>query len=345
MEEPSFEQEFYFQWHITERCNLRCKHCYHDTYSSENELVSDELVMVVHEIEKALTAWNKTGSISLTGGEPFLRRADLYMIMDLLDKSPPIGYYDVLTNGSLIDENDISKLKDHKKLRRIQLSLEAPNQALNDRIRDKNAYDTSIKAIRKLKRAEFSVAIMMTLSRLNMDYIDDIVGTLIQEKVDTLSVERFIPEGKGAELSEYTLTQEDAKEAFKHLYEIGVQEKRLRILMYRPLFALIDPEDSSVGAICSVGINALTIMHDGTLLPCRRLPIPIGHILRSGIFKAWYDSELLWLIRDAESYVGECGSCELLSACRGCRAMAYRIYGDYLANDPHCWKGEVACLD
>lgn len=37
--------EFYFQWHITEKCNLRCRHCYHDNYTSTNELNSDGLII------------------------------------------------------------------------------------------------------------------------------------------------------------------------------------------------------------------------------------------------------------------------------------------------------------
>ena len=48
--------------------------------------------------------------------------------------------------------------------------------------------------------------------------------------------------------------------------------------MYRPLFCLIAPDDVHVGAMCSVGINALTVLHDGTIYPCRRLPIPLGNI-------------------------------------------------------------------
>ena len=27
-EELNYDEEFYFQWHITNECNLRCRHCY-----------------------------------------------------------------------------------------------------------------------------------------------------------------------------------------------------------------------------------------------------------------------------------------------------------------------------
>ena len=35
-----------------------------------------------------------------------------------------------------------------------------------------------------------------------------------------------------------------------------------------------------------------------------------------------------------------CGACELVSLCRGCRAMAYHVTGDVLARDPQCWKDQ-----
>jgi radical SAM protein with 4Fe4S-binding SPASM domain len=111
-----------------------------------------------------------------------------------------------------------------------------------------------------------------------------------------------------------------------------------RILLYRPLFALLNGHDPTVGAMCSAGTNALTIMHDGTILPCRRLPIPIGNALTDSFYKVWYTSKTLWDIRNPENIKGKCSGCDLLAACRGCRALAYTVTGDYLAEDPQCWK-------
>jgi len=46
--------EFGFQWHITNRCNLRCSHCYQEDYSGSNELGLDGLIselLDLHESE------------------------------------------------------------------------------------------------------------------------------------------------------------------------------------------------------------------------------------------------------------------------------------------------------
>ena len=65
---------------------------------------------------------------------------------------------------------------------------------------------------------------------------------------------------------------------------------------------------------------------------------PIGDVLTDGLFNIWYNSELLWKIRDPKNLEGKCANCELLSQCRGCRAAAYFATGNYMAEDPQCWK-------
>ena len=42
------------------------------------------------------------------------------------------------------------------------------------------------------------------------------------------------------------------------------------------------------------------------------------------------------LLRDLEGYGGKCGVCEFLRVCGGCRARAYSLTADYLAEEPLC---------
>ncbi len=65
--------DFGFQWHITNRCNLRCTHCYQEDYSDANELSLDGLKRIANEIIGTLSKWNKRGDIAITGGEPLLK--------------------------------------------------------------------------------------------------------------------------------------------------------------------------------------------------------------------------------------------------------------------------------
>lgn len=340
MEIPAGD-EFYFQWHLTERCNQRCAHCYHDSYASSKEMGLSDLQAVFVEMEKALRAWNRVGSFSLTGGEPFMRREELFAVMSRLELSDAVGYYDILTNGALISDEDALCLRKAAKLRRVQVSLEGSSADINDSIRGQGAFGRTLAAIDLLKSYGIEVAVMMTVTRQNKGSIAEMLDLLAAHKVSTFAIERFIPEGSGAELENAMLTPEEAREVFETVYALGQAERRVRVLMYRPLFALVDSDDPTVGAMCSVGTNALTIMHDGTVYPCRRLPVPLGHVLRDGLFKIWYDSDFLWKVRDPAN-LAECAECDLVTVCRGCRAMAHFASGDCFGPDPHCWRS-VEC--
>jgi radical SAM protein with 4Fe4S-binding SPASM domain len=279
----------------------------------------------------------KKGSLSFTGGEPLIRHSELFALLNRVDTMPEFDYYDILTNGSLISADTAQELKSLQKLRRVQVSLEGASPEINDIIRGKGCYEETLNAIRKMKRMGLTVSVMTTVSRVNYNNIPALIEVLHTEGVDAFAMERLIPEGNGKSLSDQLLSQKELQQLYDDVYEIALRKSTPRILMYRPLYNLVSPEDESVGALCSVGNNALTIMPDGTVYPCRRLPIPIGNILKDGLFSIWYDSEVLWNIRNPDNLKGKCHDCEYLASCRGCRAMAYSYSGDYLAEDPQCW--------
>jgi radical SAM protein with 4Fe4S-binding SPASM domain len=289
-------------------------------------------------MEEALVKWGRWGSLSLTGGEPFVRQSELFALMRRIDQMHSFVFYDVLTNGSLVSDDVAIELKSLKRLRRVQVSLESSKPEVNDAIRGVQAFEETLRAIRTLKRHGLAVSVMTTLSRANYHDVFTLVQLLENEGVDTFSMERLIPEGRGRSLADQLLSPAELRELYEHIYEIALPGKSPRILMHRPLFNLVAPGDATVGALCSVGINALTIMPDGTVYPCRRLPIPIGNVLTDSLFSIWYDSEILWKIRNPDNIKGKCHDCVYLANCRGCRAMAYFCSGDYLAEDPLCWS-------
>jgi len=93
---------------------------------------------------------------------------------------------------------------------------------------------------------------------------------------------------------------------------------------------------------CAAGVSGLTILPDGTITPCRRMPVPIGNVKRDSLREVWATSETLKALRDKSMYQGKCGKCAKWSACRGCRAIALaysRAHGEgsYLSEDPQCF--------
>jgi radical SAM protein with 4Fe4S-binding SPASM domain len=103
----------------------------------------------------------------------------------------------------------------------------------------------------------------------------------------------------------------------------------------------IVPESGPSGG-CAAAFSGLTILPDGTITPCRRLPVPIGNVRRDSLREVWATSEVLQRLRDQGSYRGKCGTCSRWNVCRGCRAIAYAYahlqgQADYLAEDPQCF--------
>lgn len=335
--EPSMENEFYFQWHITERCNWRCKHCYHEGYSPSGELSSTQLQEVISKMEHALRAWGRKAAVSITGGEPWVRAEDVIAIINRLQENPYFSRVDLLTNGSLLDDEACEYLSSKSIVRRVQVSIEGSSAARNDAIRGIGSFEKIIASIRQLIKHNIKVGVMMTIAAYNYDDVIPTLEMLSKEGIETFALERFMPTGQSIKQREQTLSLEHVREAFSKLNSWARAHNSPRALQYRPLFCMLE-DDVHVGAMCSVGENALTILHDGTILPCRRLPLPLGNILTDNLIEIWAESPLLWQVRRPSGLNAKCGHCPDIAQCRGCRAMTYAVTGDWLAADPHCWR-------
>ena len=343
--------EFGFQWHITDRCNLRCTHCYQDDYSGSNELGLDGLKQIADEIVGTLAKWNKRGDIAITGGEPLLKK-EIFPLIHYLESADEVSSLDILSNGTLINESVAEQIRGFKKIRCVQISLDGASPESNNAIRGKGTFEKIIASIRLLRNSGIAVNIMFTLQRRNMEDIPALIDLAIAEGINTLTIERFVPVGSGDRIRGELLASEEIKKVFEYVSERATQEIKsgglTLISRSRPLWVMCNRNTDSLsadlssedvkGGICSIGLDGLCILPDATVLPCRRLPIPIGNLRNDSLLKIWHQSELLWQIADKSNLRGKCNSCEFITQCAGCRAMAYAYTGDYLAEDPQCWK-------
>ena len=330
--------EFYFQWHFLNRCNLRCAHCYQDGYCCE-DLSLDKLLEIGNQITLALKAWNMLGRISLTGGEPFLS-PHLMPLINFLEAEPRIKQFDILTNGTCITDEHITALTRSKKLHQIQISLDGATATVHDSVRGVGTFDKVLGVVKNLKRNGFLVSFMFTLMRRNKAQAVDVIEFAERCGVDAVTVERVTPCGH-SNISDI-LTATEIKNIYERITErANVARDSLTVRRLRPLWintaSLNTKPNAKIGGFCPVGLTALAILWDGTVLPCRRLEIPIGNILTDGIFKIWYDSDVLWRIRDKSNLKGKCHDCGNIERCGGCRAIAYETTGDYMGEDVQCW--------
>ncbi|HRU32441.1 MAG TPA: radical SAM/SPASM domain-containing protein, partial [bacterium] len=66
-------KDFSFQWHITDLCNLRCRHCYQDRFDKERELPVEDCERIISDMVTSLeVSGYESLSINITGGEPLI---------------------------------------------------------------------------------------------------------------------------------------------------------------------------------------------------------------------------------------------------------------------------------
>jgi AdoMet-dependent heme synthase len=87
---------------------------------------------------------------------------------------------------------------------------------------------------------------------------------------------------------------------------------------------------------CPAGTHYMGIRPNGDVTPCPYLPVFAGNLRRATLTDLWTSSELFTGIRRRSALGGRCGACEMNAQCGGCRARAYGMTGDLMAEDPLC---------
>jgi radical SAM protein with 4Fe4S-binding SPASM domain len=305
----------------------------------------DEIKAVVSETSQMLDDWSSlynmsfTKSLNITGGEPLLR-PELYEILAFV-KDQSFETY-ILTNGVLIDKKKAVLLQ-NLTVKGIQVSIEGP-QEIHDSIRGKGSFLSAIKGIRHLIDAGIIVTLNTTVSKVNAKYIMEII-----ELADTLKVQRFgfsrlVPYGRGRHLLDKMLSREEIVKLYKKIFSLT--STSLEIVTGDPIASQMSEDEPTGENVamggCAAGISGITILSDGTITPCRRMPVPIGNVKHDSIREVWVTSSVLKSLRNKSAYRGRCGTCDRWSTCRGCRAIAYAYSkacgnDNILSDDPQCF--------
>ena len=162
------KEQFYIQWHVTNLCNLRCKHCYQDDFSKKSDLDWPGLQRVSDHFLTTLREWDKTACIHLTGGEPLLK-PELFPLLKDLDQRSMVDELGIITNGLCIDQEMMRRLSGFSKLKKMKISLDGGDSETNDSIRSKGAFDKVIRNLSLIKKEdEFEILLMFTVMKKNL---------------------------------------------------------------------------------------------------------------------------------------------------------------------------------
>jgi radical SAM protein with 4Fe4S-binding SPASM domain len=334
------------QWHLTERCNYRCAHCYQEGYAGE-ELGFEELLEVLEQYRELLDRWQEErqpfpvkGQITLTGGEPFLRE-DFPDLLERLTSDPRTFRVAILTNGSFIDE-ETARWLGGLGITFVQVSLEGGRER-NDRIRGEGSHARAVEALENLVRAGVPTLISFTASRSNFREFPEVARLGHELGVSRVWADRLIPSGVGASLRDELLSPEETRELFGIMRETRAELSRrftrTEISMGRALQFLVGGGEPYR---CGAGERLITLEPDGTVLPCRRMPIRVGNVRDTRLATIYYENPLLRALRDPERVSEGCEGCAHALRCAGgLRCLSRAVTGDPFRADPGCWHAET----
>lgn len=346
------EPYFTLQWHITAKCDQHCQHCYmHDSPSYINEIKSElnynDCIRIIDNFHDVFSTWGMPTRINFTGGDPLLRE-DIYdLIKYAHNKGITIG---ILGNPNHLDYDTALSLK-NSGVSRYQLSIDGTEE-IHDLLRGrKGLFKDTIRAIHILNGVGIPSVIMFTLSRQNKEDLQKVIRIVANEKVSVFDFARIVPIGLGRSLKDNMLNPQEYAQLLLEVlntyrllhntqcYTQFGRKDHLWKLLYQDLGLLKPlPDDSeTIFGGCGIGSSILTILADGTVYACRRLPITIGNVPEESIKDIFLNSVELNKMRQERNMM-KCSKCDLLQFCRGCPAISYAIHGDYMASDPQCWK-------
>ncbi|MFZ7111194.1 MAG: radical SAM protein [Desulfatiglandales bacterium] len=330
------------QWHITERCNLKCVHCYQEQPTSD-ELSYGELCLIIEQFKALLqrqqeknNASKIRGLINVTGGEPFLHR-DFFDLLRVFAENRDYFDFGILTNGTLINDTVAHRLRELKPAF-VQVSLEG-NQNKNDAIRGSGTFDKITAALRYLTAQGIKTVVSFTAHRSNYQKFLDVARIACELGVTRVWADRLIPCGAGLSLSSQVLTTEETREFFGIMYHSYCESQKrfcnTEVFMGRALQFLVAGGEPYC---CAAGDNLVALQPNGDLYPCRRMPICVGNVLETPLVDLYAQSDLFRMLRHHE-IPSACESCAFSSKCRGgLKCLAYAIHGDPFLADPGCWR-------
>lgn len=345
------KQYFSFQWHITDMCDQRCKHCYifaEDSHIKLNSMPYENMLTVIEKCEEFCRTFDRIPYFYITGGDPVLHKDFFKLLGELKKKDYP---FTIMGNPFHLTDEVLKKIK-NLGCQKYQMSIDG-TEATHDWFRKKGSYKATLEKIAAINKAGIRSVIMTTVSGINLRQIPEIIDAVVEAGVNVFSFSRYCPTSREkAQKSnpnyisplEYRELLQICDRKFRDYEKQGCEtyfnrKDHLWTLLAYEQGEFVIPKNAEKGMIydgCNCGNCHLTITPKGDVLACRRVQNSrVASIYERNLSDIWLEE--MEQYRDYEAFK-KCSHCELLPWCRGCPAVASGADGDFYAADPQCWK-------
>ncbi|HEX3987942.1 MAG TPA: pyrroloquinoline quinone biosynthesis protein PqqE [Verrucomicrobiae bacterium] len=316
---------------LTYGCPLHCPYCSNPTdYPSGRELTTAEWKRVFEEAAKLGVL-----HVGLSGGEP-LRRADL---ADLVAAANAAGLYtNLITSAVGLQKERASRLR-KAGLDSVQISFQADEQPLADRIAGTSAHAIKLQAAKTVRELGFPLTVNVVLHRGNIDRLAQIIS--LAERLEAERLELANTQYYGWAFQNRATLLPTRDQIARATEVVAAHKKRLRgqmeILFVTPDYYSDRPKPCMNGW----GTRYLTVNPVGDVLPC-----PTATAIKDMRFDNVREHSLSWIWNESAAFNrfrGTAWMSEPCSSCPmreidfgGCRCQAALIAGDPNATDPAC---------
>jgi len=342
-------------WNMTQRCNLKCVHCYAQAIDPEgkDEISTDQGKAIIDD----LAAFGAPVML-FSGGEPLVRKD----LPELASYAVSKGMRAVIsTNGTLITKDKARELKSIG-LSYVGISLDG-GEATHDKFRGvPGAFKKAMQGVDNCQAEGLKVGLRFTVNKRNFEEVPTIFRILREKEIPRVCFYHLVYSGRGSELIKEDLTHEQTRrlvdlimDETKALFDAGLPKEVLtvdnhadgpyvyqRLLKENPERAkqVMELLQFNEGNNSGRGIGCIS--WDGQVHADQFWRIhTFGNVLERPFSEIWTDPsiELLHKLKDKKAHVGgRCAKCQYLNICGGnFRARAEAYYGDIWAQDPACY--------
>jgi MoaA/NifB/PqqE/SkfB family radical SAM enzyme len=265
--------------YITERCQLRCGHCY------MGDRLERGLVLESNRAKQIISYCRRLGGeyITFLGGEPTLHPA----LPEFVDYALGIGYQQVMINSNGLVDKAIYRINPEK-LHYISFSVDGATAEVHNSIRGAKTYEKTIPSIEQVVAAGYHVRVLTTISKQNIHEAAAMLDLADSLGIDMLNFHLFSEEGRGIANSHWSLSPQEWCDFCDHMEAIKNQYRTS--LWYPPSYATKEKLERYVNegyrGCVGCSLDRLSIFPDGRAYVCSVLfdfPLNFANIDENGL--------------------------------------------------------------
>ncbi len=263
---------------VTNKCNLRCRHCYNNSGDRfiRQELTDKQMVSIVEEVAEF-----KPMSFCICGGEPLLRTKLVFQIIKIL-KSNGSTTVNMVSNGILLTE-DIGKELNDSGLDGFQISLDGHTKELHEIIRGIGSYERAIRGIEILISTGLNWSVASIPTKHSIDHFPTLVTFVQSLGCQSIRTQPLMIQGEGLiNAFELVPSHKQYTKLIDYIHDKQLSESGITIEWGDPIdhlikFSQINTKPNLVGDIKA----------NGDLSVSTYLPLVVGNLTKHSFSEYW----------------------------------------------------------